>query len=348
MLRLCLLLCVIAATTACAKRERQAESNVPKSSAAEAELVIYSPHYTDKTEFIIREFRQRTGITVELVYQGTTELLERLAHERESGVHTADVFWGGGIESLEANTALFAPYRSSQLDAINPAYCDPEQYWTGFSVMTMVLVYNTDLVPADKIPRTWRDLLDPFFAHRIIMPDPMRSGSAYSILNAILSSERDGGDEWVLLRELKNAAGTGGLAAASSQVHSAVATGEYFAGLTAEDAALPETAAGQPLAIVYPADGTIAVPDGVALVKDAPHAENAKRFIDFVLGPDVQQLVPVRWYRRSVRNDIPLPAGAESFSKLRILPYDVFAAARSRERILQTWQAFPPQSAREP
>ncbi|MDR2898094.1 MAG: substrate-binding domain-containing protein, partial [Spirochaetaceae bacterium] len=176
------------------------------------------------------------------------------------------------------------------------------------------------------------------------MPDPLLSGSAYSILNAILSAENHSSDlettssGWQFLHALKGTAGAEGLAASSSRVHAAVVTGEYFAGLTAEDAALTEIINGAPLSVVYPSTGTIAVPDGVALIQNAPHEENARLFIDFVLGQDVQRIVSARWFRRSVRNDIPLPSGAEPFERLKILPYDIYTAARNREDILQQWK----------
>ena len=142
--------------------------------------------------------------------------------------------------------------------------------------MTMVIIYNTDLVPTSKIPTTWTDLLDDFFINRIIMPNPLKSGSAYSILNAMLASDSERG--WDMLRELKYIIGERGLASSSSTVQTSVSTGEYLVGITSEDSALSEIAAGGPLKIVYPTAGTIAVPDGVALVKNAPHEENAKEF----------------------------------------------------------------------
>lgn len=301
----------------------------------EYDLVIYTPHYFDKTEFIIREYRQRTGKSVKVIHKGTGELLSQLQRELESNSSVADVFWGGGIESLESNYDLFAPYYSNELKNIKAEFCAASHYWTGFSVMTMVIIYNKDLLPTSKIPKTWEDLLDSFFTNRIIMPDPIKSGSAYSILNAVLASSEEQG--WKILGELKNIVGEQGLASSSSIVQNAVATGKYLVGLTSEDSALSEIANGSPLGIVYPSSGTIAVPDGVALVKNAPHEENAREFIDFVLSKEVQGIVPSRWYRRSVRNDVLLPIGADSFSKIKILPYDLYEAALKREEILNMW-----------
>lgn len=320
----------------CSKKDKAFVASEDTHSST-GELVIYSPHSSDKTEFIIREFRQRTGIKTILVYEGTGELLEKLSTEEKEGISYADVFWGGGIESLESNKQLFTPYTSIENNNITSSYIDPEHYWTGFSIMTMVIVYNTTLVPQEKVPKTWTDLLDPFFTNRIIMPDPPRSGSAYSILNAMLKDDTQA-ENWEFIRKLKQQVGSNGLASSSSKVHTAIASGSYFAGLTSEDAALSIISKGSPISVVYPEAGTIAVPDGVALVKNAPHSENAKLFIDFVLSKDVQSLVSDRWFRRSVRQDVNLPVGAEPFDSIEVLPYDVFMAAQKRSRILQTWK----------
>lgn len=307
-----------------------------------ADLVIYSPHPVDKVAFIVREFRQRTGMQVQIVHGGTGELLLRLQGEERTVGAGADVFWGGGVESLESAKMLFQPYTYPDAQNIAPAYLDPEGLWTGFSVMTMVIVYNASLVPSQKIPASWTDLQDTFFTNRVIIPNPEKSGSAYSMLNAMLLTGN--GENWELLRAVKQQTRPSGVADVSTSVHPSVACGEFFAGLTSEDAALSfvngDRQAGDALSIVYPKDGTIAVPDGVALVKGARHEEAARQFIDFVLGRTVQELIACNWYRRSVRTDIDLPAGARPLEELHILPYNIFAAARRRDKLLQLWRAL--------
>ena len=57
-------------------------------------------------------------------------------------------------------------------------------------------------------------------------------------------------------------------------------------------------------AVVYPQDGTSAVPDGSALIRGAAHPDNAKRFLDFTVSYEVQQLLSEQ-YRRPVRGAQP-------------------------------------------
>ncbi len=338
----CTILCTSLLSCTVHKKHNVHEGSVQQQ-AAQPDLLIYSPHPVDKVEFIVREFRQRTGMYVQIVHGGTGELLSKLRQEElsmkeGSPVPTADVFWGGGVESLESAKELFQPYISSEVKNIESTYVDNENLWTGFSVMTMVIVYNEDLVPAKKIPLHWSDLKDPFFTNRLIIPDPEKSGSAYTMLNAILLTSD--GSNWDLLRAIKHQTFPAGIASSSTSVHASVACGEFFAGLTSEDAALSFVNAGATLSIVYPADGTVAVPDGVALVKGARHEAQAQQFIDFVLSKTVQGLIAHNWYRRSVRTDIPLPEGARPLTEPDLLQYNIYEAARQKDKLLQLWRAL--------
>ena len=97
---------------------------------------------------------------------------------------------------------------------------------------------------------------------------------------------------------------------------------------------------GDEIALVYPADGTSCVPDGSALVNGAPHADNAKLFLDFTVSRDVQELLSARFYRRPVRSDVEPGLDLAGLSDLLLIDYDVDWASRQRQAILMTWAFF--------
>lgn len=310
------------------------------------QLTVYSPHPQDMTEFVVKEFRQRTGIVLTVVSGGTGELLSRLHNER--ALVQADVLWGGGVESLDTELNLFAPYTSSEDSYIPGSFKDEQRRWTGFSVIPMTIIYNKRLVPPDEAPKAWSDLLRPFYRGRLAFADPNKSGSAYTALVTMLrslspaktgslSSPIGSAKAWSFIDHLVLALG-GQTVDQSEAVYNGVAAGEYFAGISFETAALTLMKSGKDVALVYPHEGTSALPDGVALVAGAPHPEEARRFIDFVLGKDVQTVVSDRWCRRSVRTDVPAPRSALPLNKILLIPYDRAAAARSKERVLYEWR----------
>lgn len=126
----------------------------------------------------------------------------------------------------------------------------------------------------------------------------------------------------------------------SGEVLSAVADGSCLVGITLEETALQQIAAGADIAMVYPADGTSCVPDGTAIVQGAPHPENARLFVDFTLSYDVQQLLGTQFYRRSVRSDIPADPSLRSMELLELVDYDAQWASVNRETLLKSWNRY--------
>ena len=82
----------------------------------------------------------------------------------------------------------------------------------------------------------------------------------------------------------------GKLLSGSSAVYKGVADGEYTVGLTFEEGGAKYVADGAPVKLVYMKEGVISKPDGIYIIKNAKHMENAKKFIDFITECDVKPL----------------------------------------------------------
>ena len=292
-------------------------------------LVVYTSHKEEVYTPIIREFEERTGIWVEVVTGGTNELLQQI--EKEQDAPRADVMFGGGVESLESYRDCFTPYICREADRIREGFQSQCGYWTPFSALPVVLIYNTKLVTAESVT-SWVDLEKPAFRGNIAFADPQISGSSYT---ALVTRILAGGGEDCLSGF--RAALEGRQSDSSGAVVSSVARGSALVGITLEETALQHISAGEDIALVYPADGTSCVPDGSALVKGAPHEENARRFLDFTVSEDVQSLVGQRFCRRAVRGDIPADPALPALSTLNLVDYDVEWASKNRDRLLSDW-----------
>ena len=244
--------------------------------------------------------------------------------------------FGGGVESLLTYADCFAPYDCQEGEHILEQFRAPDGLWTPFSALPVVLVYNTRLVEAGQVSR-WSDLLSPELKGKIAFPDPAVSGSSFTALATMLYAL--GGDQEEVLRRFAENL-DGGQLGSSGDVLSAVADGDALVGVTLEETALKRMAEGMNIAMVYPEDGSSCVPDGSALVKGAPHEDNAKLFLDFTVSSEVQQLLAGRLCRRSVRDDV---ASADELTPLDGLPlaeYDLDRAVAEREAILMTWAFY--------
>ncbi len=296
----------------------------------EARLTVYTSHKEEVYGPIVKEFQARTGIWVQVVTGGTNELLERIA----AGEGPCDVMFGGGVESLMTYADCFEPYACSGAGAVKP-WLQPEgDLWTPFSSLPVVLIYNPRLVSPGEV-QGWADLLDTRWRGRIAFADPAVSGSSYTAAVTMLTCLP--GDDWEELAQLVENL-DGGVLADSGDVVEAVSVGSCALGVTLEETALKRQAAGAHIAIVYPAEGTSNLPDAAALVSGAPHRENALAFLEFTQSADVQSLVASDFARRSVRSDIPDDLPPED--SLRLIDYDIAAAAALKEELLERWAAL--------
>lgn len=302
--------------------------------AEEERLVVYTSHKEEVWRPIVKEFEERTGIWVDVVYGGTNELLEQLAQEDKSP--RADVMFGGGVESLATYRDCFEPYDCAGSEHILEQFRAPDRLWTPFSALPLVLIYNTKLVEPGQITG-WADLLRPELKGKVAFPDPSASGSSYTGLVTMLQAL--GGDRDELLHTFAdNLAGI--QLDSSGAVLTAVSGGDALVGVTLEESALKRIAEGLDIAMVYPADGTSCVPDGSAVIKGAPHGDNARLFLDFTVSAEVQELLANQFCRRSVRDDVEPLADLPGLDELPMVEYGLDRAVEERDAILMTWSFY--------
>lgn len=311
-------------TGGCGSGQMQEEYRLEESN----KLVVYTSHKEEIYGPIVREFEERTGIWVEVVTGGTNDLLDRIAGE--NGKNSGDVMFGGGVDNLNAYAAYFEPYVSSQWEQLDSAYVSEDGAYTVFSKLPIVIAYNKKLVISAGTPRSWRDLTNNHWQGNIAFADPYRSGSSYTALMTMLQIlSQDISEEETLEAFVSNL--DGDILAGSGEVLQEVTAGKKLIGITLEETVLKEMDQNADIGMIYPKEGTAAVPDGSALIKNAPHRENAELFIEFTVSEDVQRLLEDRLYRRSVRR------GAQS-TPVREVLYDLEYSETHREEILTQWK----------
>ena len=300
-------------------------------------LTIYSPHDADPLNAGVAGFEALyPGVTVDVVADGTGNLLNRIAAEKDAPV--ADVIWGGGADSLAAYKQYFQAYKPSCIDLIDSTLYDPDFMWIGESPLPMVFLVNTDLVAAEDIPQSWKDLADPKWAGKIAIADPASSGSAYTQLNTMLMIYGQVDDDYAAGWDfVKSLMGNLVVQSGSSAAHKNVDSGEYPIGITLEKAAVQYDLENGHLKMIYPSDGTSAVPDGIAIVKDCPNPELAKLFVEYALSADCQASQNKDFGRRPIRSDVE-PVGRSPLSAITLMSYNFDYAGQYKADIVEKWQ----------
>jgi iron(III) transport system substrate-binding protein len=260
----------------------------------EDRLVVYSGRAERLVKPVLDAFQAKSGIAVDLLSSGTTELVNRL--QAEGDRTSADVFVTNDAGSLERarELDLLMPLTMPEVDRIIPApYRAPDNTWIGLSGRYWILVYNTAMLKDTDVVSVL-DLADPKWKGKIAIPN---AGSEYlqagvSVIKAVYGDERT----QRFLEGLKHNAGTQ-VYGKSSQIVEAVAKGQATMGLVNHYYIYRHLTA-QPSAPIAAlmldqhngGMGAIMNVAGVGIVKYSRHADTAKRLVAFLVSAEGQRV----------------------------------------------------------
>jgi len=298
-------------------------------SAQTSTVVVYTAAPQAFADVLTTQFTKDTGIKVELVVAGSSDVVRRV--NAEAGNPRGDVIWSIGAETLEANTKVLEPYTPTEKNILVPAYY-VSRVWVPFSGILATFMANTKLVKPAEYPKSWRDLGDAKWKGQISSARADSSGSSFQQLATVLTIYGDKG--WDVYRPiLANMQ----LADSSGLVSRLVNDGEAKLGIVLEDDALRYVKGGGPVVILYPEDGTSTLADAMGLIKGGPHPETGKKFIDWLLSKPAQELVVRELGRRSVRTDVPSGGGAKPLNEVKIIDYNIADIAAHRSAWIARW-----------
>lgn len=284
-------------------------------------------------------FTEKTGIKVEYVEISTGKALAQL--QAENGNTTADIWFGGGVDSYISATDLgyLEQYVSPEAEAINPAYSDADGYWTGLALVPAGFLVNNDVLAEKNLeaPKTWEDLADPKYKGEIIMASPAISGTQYAILNGTIQAygEEKGWEVWKGINENVDFYAQGGgepgpkCAAGESGIAVLAMTGGTFA----MEAEYPVTA-------VYPEDMIPWTPAPIAIFKNSQNKDAAKVFVDYFLSKEGQEALREADARIMARGDVAIPEAIGTVDTEKLIDQDVLLFGSQREALLEKWAAM--------
>ncbi|MEG0239379.1 ABC transporter substrate-binding protein [Anaerorhabdus sp.] len=280
-----LLLSVTGCSTPAPKEEKPEGESTAETTG---KLVVYSPNSEGLMNSVIPLFEETYGVEVEVIQAGTGELIKRIQSEKDDPY--ADIMFGGAHSQYISNPDLWENYVSPADATLPEAYQNQSGFTTSYVLDGSVLIVNKDLIGDIKI-ESYEDLLNPELKGKIAMGDPATSSSAFAQLTNILLAM--GGYEseeaWAYVGKLIEQL-DGKVASGSSAVYKSVADGEMIVGLSYEDPCAQLVRDGANVALVYPTEGSVYLPATSGIIKGAKNMDNAKKFIDFILTPEVQDI----------------------------------------------------------
>lgn len=247
-------------------------------------ITVYMPSPAGLAENIAAGFTEESGIDVD-VFQGTTgEILARLEAEKDNPIADVVVLasWADGLNMK--NEDKIASFELPNKDQTVENFIDEENTLFGYSASAVGVIYNTEIF--EEISADWAELgSDEQFKDQIAFPDPEKSGSAKDFVAGFVNA-----NGWEALEKIAEngaivpGANKAALEAVTTGEVGVLAAGVDYNGFKAADK-------GEPLSVYYPKSGTVINPRPAMIMKDAPNAEGAQKFIEYLFSDAAQQMV---------------------------------------------------------
>ncbi|MCF3640533.1 ABC transporter substrate-binding protein [Rhizobium sp. TRM95111] len=300
-------------------------------SANAADLVLYTSQPNEDAQATVDAFKAANpGVEVEWVRDGTTKLMAKLQAEIAAGNPVADVLLIADTVTLQRmkEAGQLLAYKSPEAANFDASLYDADGAYHSTKLITTGIVYNTS---AGMKPASWKDLVAPEAKGLVMMPSPLTSGAA--LIHAQVLTGLDGfGWDYYKALQANGAAASGG----NGGVLKAVATGEKAYGMIVDFMAIREKAKGAPVEFVFPTEGVSAVTEPVAILSGAKNAENARKFVDFLLSEEGQKVSLAMGYIPA-RNGIAMPEGYPARDAINVLPLDAAAAVKNTEADIRSF-----------
>ena len=271
-------------------------------------LLIYSGRGEELVGPLIEEFRESSGLEIEVRYAGSTELAATLLEEGSST--EADVFFAQDPASLGLATPLMATLPSDVISAVPPRFRDRAQRWVGVSGRIRTVIYDRDQVQVSELPTGIDDLLNPRWTGMIgVAPT---NGSFLAFVAAMILDRGEAATlQWLesleALDPLDYPKNSPIVAAADNgEVGLGLVNHYYLLRLQAEGggkrAANHFLSAGDP--------GSLVMPSGVGVLANSEQSDDAHSFIEFLLSETAQRYFAEQTY------EYPLAAGVRPAASL--------------------------------
>ena len=313
--------------------------------AGRVPLVVYSTHGKELlSEFEAGFERDHPNVDVRWLDMGSQDVLDRVRSEKENP--QADVWWGAPSTLFQQaeKEGLLQAYRPTWVGEVTTEARSAGDFWYGTYETPEVIAYNSAALKPEEAPQDWDDLLDPKWQNKIILRDPLASGTMRTIFCAmILRSHQTTGSPEAGFQWLKKLdANTKDYVANLTLLSQKLARQEGLITVwNMPDIELQRAQYKYPLAYVIPKSGTPVVTDGIALLSQARHVDTAKQFYEYVTAKENVVLAAKKFYRIPCRKDIPnqqLPEWIRQ-TQIRTMPVDWKVLEESSNEWMKRWDS---------
>ncbi|MCB1744621.1 MAG: extracellular solute-binding protein [Gammaproteobacteria bacterium] len=276
---LCLLVVPLVGSAQTASEKRIAE--LYELAKEEGEIIWYTTSRKPELTSLSKVWKERfPEVKLTIQRKQTPQVIETVEAEIAAGRLRADVASAAApdLGIIWKSKGYITPYKPATFDDIDAKYKDPDGYWISRSVYLMLGAYNTDMIKdPTELPSTLADLLTPKWKDKILSAHPGSAGSSRTFFGTLVHGPLGG---WEYLEKLgpQNVFFVRG----NSEAARMVVAGERpiaiaISSLNTVDA----MEKGQPIKFFKYEDGSVIGFSPMVLMKDAPHPNAARLFIEY-------------------------------------------------------------------
>ncbi len=259
------------------------------------------------------------GIAVKVERNGSERVFSRIAQEYKANIHNVDLVNttdAAHVYSWKAS-GLLAPYVTPDMALHFAAPSkDPEGTWATMRILFSVIAYNTELVKAADAPKSFMNLLDPKWSGQLVKAHPGYSGL---VMTATFAMARDLGwgyfEKLAAQKVLQVQSGVDPPKKIALGERAVMVDGADYLVLNAKDK-------GQPVEIVYPAEGAPIVNSPNAVFKAAPNPNAARLFQAWMCSGEGQQKFVDLTGQYAPHAQAVTKPGRAPLSSIKIMPED--------------------------
>ncbi|HAQ33744.1 MAG: Fe(3+) ABC transporter substrate-binding protein [Maricaulis sp.] len=280
--------------------------------AQEARVVnVYSARHYDSDRIIYERFTEETGIEINLVEAGGDLLIERVRADGERSPADVIVTVDAARLHRAEQAGLFQPIQDQEILGMVPAELrDPQGYWLGFTARARVIAYSTERVDPSTLT-SYEALAGDDWDGRLCMRTSDNAYNQSLLASRIIHNGEASAEEWANgiaanLAVPPSGGDTDQIRAIAAGTCDASFVNHYYYVRIATSEAPEDQAVTSAVALYAPGEaygGAHINVSGVGIAAGAPHPDEAREFIRFLLSEDSQRVFA------EVTNEIPARTG---------------------------------------
>jgi len=303
----------------------------------EGELTWYMSHSDDATaQALGRSFEALYPPLKANVVRTTAQVaFQRVSQEIKAGAMQVDVLSTtdiGHYVYLKEKALLqkYVPENASRVLGIYKDY-DPDGTFFVTSAGMIAIGYNSARLKQAEAPKNWTDLTDPRWKDQIALGHPGFSG--YVGTWVVMMRKLYG---WQFFEQLaKNNPQIG--RSINDTVTMLNAGERLIAGTGPVGTAMSSAQRGNPIAMIYPVDGTVLIIAPSGIMKGAKHPNAAQLFMEFLLSTEASRIW-VEHFNESLRPEVTPPAGVTSAKDVKTIRPTADEITKGIPEVIRQWR----------